>query len=512
MESIVKRVGLFIAIITLLIAFPLWADVKLPAIIGDNMVLQQDTDATIWGWAQPGEKVAVVPTWNDKKTDTVANENGKWNAVIKTPKAGGPYTISIKGNNAIKLKNVLVGEVWICSGQSNMDMPMKGWDKQPIHGGEQDIASSKNPSIRLFIVGKKLSDTPLEDLDGAWMECTPETVKEFSAVGYYFGRKVNAETGFPVGMIHSAWGGTLAQPWMRIEFMKNDDYLKPLLDWYRDQYWLWEQECQKAEKEQKPKPQPQGGARPQDKASSIYNAMIAPMTNMVIKGAIWYQGESNAGNGYLYRDLFPTLIQNWRCDFRNFQMPFYFVQLASYTDHKPGEPVTAYRGQPRNHCWAELREAQLMTNTMKHTGMAVAIDIGQTNNIHPGNKKDVGERLARWALAKDYGKEIDYSGPLYAGYRIEGNKIRVFFDYVGDGLVFKEDKAKGFAVAGQDRQFVWADAEIDGSTVLVSSEDVKNPVSIRYAWDIDPETCLYNTANLPASPFRTDDWKEVVLP
>ena len=512
MVSIVKRIGLFISAIIMLSTSSLWADVKLPAILGDNMVLQQNTDVTIWGWAQPGEKIAVIPDWSSKETDTMTDDSGKWNAVIKTPKAGGPYSISIKGNNTIELKNVLIGEVWICSGQSNMDMPMKGWGKQPIHGGREDIANAANPSIRLFIVDKALSDTPKDDLGGRWTECTPETVREFSAVGYYFGRKVNAETGYPIGMIHSAWGGTCAQPWIRIECMNNDDYLKTLLDWYRDQHWLWEQECQKAEKEQKPKPQPQGGARPQDKPSAIYNAMIAPMTNMVIKGAIWYQGESNAGNGYLYRDLFPTLIQNWRCDFKNFQMPFYFVQLANYTDHKPGEPVTAYRGQPRNHCWAELREAQLMTNSMKHTGMAVTIDIGETNNIHPGNKKDVGERLARWALAKDYGKNVAYSGPLYTGYRIEDNKVRVCFDYAENGLIFKDGTAKGFAVAGKDCQFVWADAEIDGSTVLVSSKEVKSPVSVRYAWDLDPDISLYNIENLPASPFRTDDWKSVVLP
>jgi sialate O-acetylesterase len=239
--------------------------------------------------------------------------------------------------------------------------------------------------------------------------------------------------------------------------------------------------------------------------------MIAPIANMTIKGVIWYQGETDTGASYSYRDIFPTMIKNWRCDFNNLAMPFYFVQLASFTTHRPGVKVDPYRGQPRDDGLAELREAQLMTNSLKNTGMAVTIDIGETNNVHPGNKKDVGERLARWALAKDYEKNIDYSGPLYAGYRIEGDKIRIVLNYAESGLVFKDGEAKGFAIAGTDRKFVWADAQIDGTTIIVSSENVKKPVAVRYAWDCDPENCLYNKANLPASPFRTDDWNGVTF-
>jgi sialate O-acetylesterase len=235
--------------------------------------------------------------------------------------------------------------------------------------------------------------------------------------------------------------------------------------------------------------------------------MIAPITDMTIKGTIWYQGEGNAGRSYQYRRLFPTMINNWRCDFDNPQMPFYFVQLAGFYTHKPGEEVDVYKGEPREDGWAELREAQLMTCDHKNNGMAVAIDIGEANNIHPGNKKDVGERLALWALAKDYDQDITYSGPLYLGYMIEGDKIRIKFKHADAGLAAKDGEPKGFAIAGSDKKFVWADAVIDGSDIVVSSDQVKEPVAVRYAWDIYPECNIYNAQGLPASPFRTDQWE-----
>ena len=502
-----KKVILNVLMIILFIPSFIIADVELPAIISDNMVLQQDTNVTIWGWGQPGEKITICPDWYcSGQTDVpcvITKSDGTWKIHVRTPKAGGPYTIKITGNNTIEVKNVLIGEVWICSGQSNMEMPMK----DRIQGGPEDIACSANKSIRLFVVARELSDTPLDNLSGRWVECSPKTVRDFSAVGYYFGRNIYTETGYPVGMIQSAWGGTIAEAWMRIDYLKNDDNLKRHLDWYNGLLEQWKKDCLQAEKEHKPKPEKQGGIRPQNEPSAIYNAMIAPITNMTIKGVIWYQGESNAGNPDLYRDTFPTLITNWRCDFRNFQMPFYFVQLASYTTHKPGTLVEPYRGEPRNHNWAALREAQLMTNALKNTGMAVTIDIGESNTIHPKDKKDVGERLALWALAKNYDKDIEYSGPLYQGYWIEGEKIRIAFSCAESGLVFKDGKVRGFAIAGKDKQFVWADAEIDGTTILVFSAKIKQPVAVRYAWDIDPEICLYNKAYLPASPFRTDDWK-----
>ena len=512
---VIRKRIIFVVIAIITFASTLNADVTLPNIIGSNMVLQQDTLVKIWGWANPGESIIIQTSWLDKSDPeykTIANENGKWLLKIKTPKAGGPYNVSIKGDNFIELNNILIGEVWLCSGQSNMDMPMKGWKNQPIEGAPNDIANSANKSIRLFIVDKKLANSPLDTIGGQWVECTPETLKDFSAAGYYFASKLNAETKYPVGAIHSAWGGTVAQAWMRIDYLSTDDYLMPLVDWYYNTNRDWEKACQVAEQNNQPKPSKPGGINSANEPSALYNGMIAPINNLTIKGVIWYQGESNVGNSFLYRKMFPKLIQNWRCDFHNNKMPFYFVQIASFSEHKPGQQVTPYRGTPRDHGWAHLREAQFMTCSMKNTGMAVTIDIGQTNNIHPANKKEVGRRLALWALTKDYGMDLDYSGPLYAGYRIEGDKIRIYFDYAEDGLVFRDGVAKGFAIAGHNQHFVWADAVIDGSTVLVFSNQIKEPKSVRYAWDVDPEICLFNKANLPASPFRTDDWKEVVNP
>lgn len=503
----------------LLISPFLLADVRLPSIIGNNMALQQSAEVTVWGWADPSEKVSVKGSWQSSRDAVaLADNDGKWTVKIKTPKAGGPYALTIKGKNEIKLKNIIIGEVWLCSGQSNMAIAMGSGGKEPIHGGPEDIKNSANKSIRLFKLQTIepwvpiTAESPSDDVIGSWVECSPEAVQHFSAVGYYFGRKINSETGYPVGLIDSSWGGTAAQAWMRVGFISNDDNLSPMIDKYDAAFSKWQEACVEAEKNQQPTPtRRQGGVRPEDKPASLYNSMIAPLINFSIKGTIWYQGESNSGVAYLYRDLFPTLIRNWRCDFNNLEMPFYFVQLASYTTHKPGEEVQPYRGEPRDNNWAELREAQLMTNSLKNTGMAVTIDIGESNNIHPGNKKDVGERLALWALAKDYNKDVAYSGPLYAGYNIEGDRIRITFSYADGGIKFKDGKAKGFAIVGKDRKFVWADAKIEGETVVVSSEAVKEPVAVRYAWDKDPEISLYNNADLPASPFRTDDWHGVTF-
>jgi len=489
------------------------ADVKLPSIISDNMVLQQNCEVNFWGSADPGETIYISPGWSRDNVTVlsmaVANDKGKWFTTFRTPQAGGPYDIRIKGNNNLVIKNVLIGEIWLCSGQSNMEMPMKGWEKQPVYGADEDIKNADNSSIRFFTVPKRTADKPQTDVNSQWIECTQQTVKDFSAVGYYFGREINRKTAFPVGLIFSAWGGTVAEAWTREEFIENDDELSVIIGVYKKLYSDWEKTATMAEKENKPKPQLPFRANAWDKTSVLYNAMIAPLLNMTIKGVIWYQGESNAQRAYQYRQLLPTMIFNWRCDFNNFEMPFYFVQIAGYVEHSPGTEVTIYKGKPRESDWAELREAQFMTSSLKNTGMAVAIDLGEANNVHLAKKNDVGNRLALWALAKNYGKDIEYSGPLYSGYCIEGDRIRVFFSHADDGLFAKDGRLKGFTVSGKDRKFVWADAQIDGRTVLVSSHDTKEPVAVRYAWDIYPECNLYNTRGLPASPFRTDHWQGV---
>jgi sialate O-acetylesterase len=470
-----------------------FGNIKLPSIIGDNMLMQQDTDVKIWGWATSGEEIVISPSWANQKEQTIADEQGYWSTKIKTLKASTKtYSIEIKGKNTIELQNIIFGELWLCSGQSNMAMPMKGQTNMPIKGGEEDIANSENTNIRLFKIENQLSEQPLDDVKGEWVECNRQTLPDFSAVGYYFGREINKQTSMPVGLIDCTWGGTKAQGWTRMDYMANSDSLTYFLDDYKQMEASWTQE--QKQKLQRYKP------------SVLYNGMVAPITNMTIKGVIWYQGEGNGAQGYQYRELFPTLIKNWRCDFNNFEMPFYFVQLANHTFHNPTKEVKPYRGEPAESGWAYVREAQLMTNEMKNTGMAVAIDLGESNNIHPSNKKDVGCRLALWALAKDYGNDVSYSGPLYAGYSIENDRIRIYFKYSKNGFILKDGEPKGFAIAANDRKFIWADAEIDGETVLVYSDKIKNPVAVRYGWAMDPEISLYGKNNLPASPFRTDDW------
>ena len=464
----------------------------MPALLSDNMVLQQGTNVRIWGWANPGEVITIKPDWpNAKSQKTTADNIGNWSLKINTPTAGGPYSMSVQGKNKINISNILIGEVWVCSGQSNMGMKLKGGSgDQYVIDSEKDIASSENKMIRLFTVKCKYADAPKQDVEGQWVLCEPETAKEFSAVGYHFGREVNRQINQPVGMIHSSWGGTKIEAWIRKDYMQQDDELRDVFPWHDTKLAKWKDTCAAAEAENKDKPEMPYDIRPCNFPSVLYNAMIAPITPMTVQGTIWYQGESNSGRDRQYRKLFPTMINNWRCDFNNYNMPFYFVQLAAF----------------HNARFIGIRDAQLRTSRMNNTGMAVIIDVSDIYRIHPPDKKNVGKRLAYWALAKDYGKEIPYSGPLYTGYQIEGETIRVFFDYAADGIVAKDGKVTGFTIADKDRKFVEAKAVIEGDSVVVSSDAVKEPVAVRYGWDAKFQGCLYNKAKLPASPFRTDDW------
>jgi len=499
------------------------ADIKLPAMISDNMVLQQKTAAPLWGWAEPGEKVTVKGNWSWLWGKSVyADKDGKWFVKLKTPSAGGPYTISFKGNNSITLSNVLIGEVWMCSGQSNM-----GWPVVMSLNADQEIKDANYPNLRLLTVPTKTAATPQSDCVASWTSCSPKTVPHFSAVAYFFGRYLHKELNIPIGLIHTSWGGTPAESWTKDEVLRSSEELMPIIDRYaaalknlpaamqeyNKQLKAWEIAAKQAKSENKKPPLrpnlPLGPDHPHS-PSVLYNAMISPLIPYAVKGAIWYQGESNAGRAYQYRTLFPAMISNWRDDWQQ-DFTFLFVQLASLSRHAPQETVVPQKGLPKEDAWAELREAQLMALNLKKTGMAVAIDIGSTNDIHPKNKQDVGKRLALWALAKDYGKDIVCSGPLYKSMKIENDKIHISFDHVADGLVAKGDTLDGFAIAAADKKFVWADAHIDGDNVVVSSKDVPNPVAVRYAWDIYPFCNLFNKAGLPASPFRTDDWPCVTL-
>ena len=645
------------SLITLLILFftlSISAKIELPAIFTDNMVLQQQTNAPIWGIATPKKTVEIITSWDKKSYTAIADENGKWKTFLNTPIAGGPYSISISDEKKVELKNILIGEVWICSGQSNMEMPLAGWGK--INNYKEEIEAANHPNIRLLQVEKKTSITPEEDLsveNGGWQVCSPATIANFSSTAYFFGRNLNQNLdNTPIGLINTSWGGTIAEAWTSAGSLENmPDFRQALKDiqdtnteslkltheeWDKqfeltdsgiqngtaiwaasdlnDNDWktmnlpcMWEENGlpgldgivwfrkeisirpdmqnkdlelsignvddndityfngvqvgatigygidrkyrvpKKLVKEgkavitirvtdtgggggfdsqaqnmylksdksgtislasewrykvavdtRKLAPKPKSLNDP-NRVSVLYNAMIHPIIPFAIKGAIWYQGEANADRAYQYRELLPLMIRDWRKQW-NQDFPFYLVQLANFMEIQK-EPA-------QQSGWAELREAQLQTLHLDNTGIAIITDIGDARDIHPKNKQDVGIRLALAARANTYKQNISYSGPIYQSYKIEGNKIRISFNHTNNGLKGKNgEPLKGFAIAGSDHQFHWAEAVIDGNEIVVSSPNVTFPVAVRYAWANNPIGNLFNGAGLPASPFRTDDWK-----
>jgi sialate O-acetylesterase len=657
---------LFASLITLSFIATASAEVRVPSVIGDNMVLQQGKQVRIWGWANPKDRVTVEIA--GKKASAITDDSGRWQTMIGPLKAGGPFTLNIAGSNTLSFKNILVGEVWVCSGQSNMEWPLVN-----TKNGAETVAQANFPEIRLFTVQKSTSSSPLDDVKGHWVVTTPEQAGQFSAVGYFFGRELHQKLKVPVGLIHTSWGGTPAEAWTSRDALASVSDLQPILDRYQEglkdlpqrqqdfqrrlaewtQKNLYTDEGNKGEglgyadpknntsdwasmnlpqfvetagikmdgaiwfrreidvppswvgkalklnlatiddydvtyfngtrvgsigsetpnsymvprhytvpaelvktgpnviavrvfdsageggfgagkmtigpvgsndadlisltgpwnykvELQLPPKSPDWGSRPeapgptnQNSPSVLYNAMIAPLIPMTIRGAIWYQGESNAGRAYQYRTLFPLMIRNWRSAWNEGDFPFYFVQLANFQPVKP---------DPDDSEWAELREAQTMTLREPQTGMAVIIDIGEAKDIHPRNKADVGHRLALWALANTYNQKIEYAGPIFSSFKVEGDKIRVRFTHVGGGLKTSDGGApKGFAIAGDDHKFVWADARIEGDEVVVWSSSVGKPVAVRYAWADNPICNLYNKLDLPASPFRSDDWPGVTV-
>lgn len=479
------------------------ADVKLPDLISEGMVLQQQTPVRIYGKADPNEAVTVEIQGQTGKAK--ANNEGEWAVVLRPLKAGGPYTLDVKGKNAISLKSVFVGEVWVCGGQSNME-----WVLKNAFEGDKAIAASANPNIHLLMVPKKRSDTPLKDVTTKWEECGPTTVPNFSAVGYYFGRDLQKQLNVPIGLIASYWGGTPAESWTREQFLTADSQLKSIVDTYPAAKARLDKQLEqfpalaaKAKADGKPAPRKPNLWR----YSELYNAMIAPLTPYTIRGVIWYQGESNAGKADEYRKLFPTMIENWRKDWGISDMPFLLVQLA---------PYMKINTEPEDTPWAHLREAQLYsTQIMKNVGMAVITDVGDAGNIHPTHKEPVGQRLALLARNIAYKEKIVANGPLYKSMEVQGNKVLLHFSSVGGGLMAKEidsngmpvpgGKLVGFSIAGEDGKFVWADAVIQGKdTVVVSSSAVTEPKAVRYGWANYPIVNLWNKEGLPASPFRTD--------
>ena len=478
----------------------LLADVKLPAVISDHMVIQREMPARIWGWAEPGEAVSLE--FQGQKVTGKADGAGKWALYLMPLKEGGPSELTVSGKNTLAVHDVLVGEVWIGSGQSNMAFTVNRTDH-----AEQEIAAANYPQIRMFTVRRKVSDTPLDDVEGSWELCAPENVPRFSAVGYFFARDLHQRLHVPVGFIHTSWGGTPAQSWVSHQALENEPALKFIIsDWQKtlDNYPArqeqhekalerWKQNAAAARAEGKQAP-PQPGLPPgpghQNTPGGLYNAMIAPITPYTMRGATWYQGEANASaaHAYAYRRLFRLMIEDWRQAWGQGDFPFLFVQLANYK---------------ANPYWPLLRESQTNTLELRNTGMAVIIDIGNSHDIHPTDKQDVGLRLALAARATVYGEKIEYSGPMFRSLGMEGNRLRLWFDHTGGGLAARGGgELTGFMIAGRDGNFVPAEAKIEGKTILVSSASVSEPAAVRYAWADDPVCNLVNQEGLPASPFR----------
>lgn len=482
------------------------ADVTLPNIFGEHMVLQRGQKNKVWGKAAAGEEVTVSIASQSHKAK--AGADGGWSVMLDPLEVGEPLTLTIKGKNEIKFGDVLVGEVWICSGQSNMQ-----WSVNAANDPDLEKAAAKHPKLRMINFPQIGTQEPIwSHPDRQWQVCTPENVGNWSAVGYFFGRQLHRTLDVPVGMINNAWGGSAAEAWVNRDLLTKTPSMQPLIERWMLNEKLFTDLSGKTDLNEDQKKQlaglqnlMRGNARP----ANIYNGVLSSHIGYGIRGAIWYQGESNAGRAYQYRDLFPLMIQNWRDEWGQGDFPFYWVQLADFKGEKP---------EPADSDWAELREAQTMTmKRLKNTGEAVIIDIGEGKDIHPKNKVDVGRRLARWALAETYKVPgIAARSPLYKSMEKSGNKIVLTFENVAAApnawRPFDVAEPRGFAIAGADKKFVWASAKIlpDGR-IEVWSDKVSEPASVRYGWADNPVVNMYSIAGLPLTPFRTDDWPGVTI-
>lgn len=488
------------------------ADVRMPAIFSDHMVLQQGKTVNVWGWAAEGETVTV--TFDGQRVITTA-QNGKWSVVLKNLSASdAPKTLTIDGINRVAFEDVLVGEVWVCSGQSNM-----AWQMHQSHEPADVIKNSYNKNLRLFTVERKKSQEPLADLDQphmgkyGWNVASDQSVHTFSAVAYYFGAALQASLEVPVGLIHTSWGGSPAEAWTSRDALEKS-YPEILESYaaqeaaYAKNLAAWNEKVATAKKEKK---KVQGSApRAPWIPSELYNGMIAPLIPYTIKGAIWYQGESNAGRAWQYRSLFPDMIKNWWGNWGQGPFPFLAVQLAPYDKKHSMEEITK---EPRtDSTWAVLREAQLLATKDRNVGMAVITDVGEKDDIHPKKKKEVGDRLALAARGIAYKEKITYSGPVYKSMKVRKGQVTLTFNHIGSGLMVKGDKLTGFSIAGEDQKFVWADAVIDGKNVIVSHPSIEKPEAVRFGWADFPIVNLFNEEGLPATPFRTDDWQVETQP
>jgi sialate O-acetylesterase len=501
--------------------FPLaWlmAELRTPAVIGNHMVLQQNHLNPIWGWDKPNTAIEVKISGQSHKT--VSDTKGYWRVTLSPMKAStSPKVMSIQGSSSLTYENILVGEVWLCSGQSNM-----GWSVGKSDDQDLESMSAKHPYLRLISVPNVGTQEPQDDFDGKWEEATPETAINFSAVGYFFGRRLHQILDIPVGLIDNAWGGSSCEAWIPRDRLHKLAVAKPYMDeWktteetfdfpklqkaYDEKLKVWQEKAAAARKAGKPAP----GGRPrfprnqmtgQHRPANLYNGVLNPIIGYGIKGAIWYQGESNANRAHAYREVFPLMIQSWRDAWKQGDFPFYWVQLADFQSEMD---------EPINENWPELREAQTLTlDKLKNVGEAVIIDVGEGRDIHPRNKQTVANRLLRHALVKDYEYDIPHQSPRYKDLQIKGSKVTVTFDHVGSGLYcFDTREPVGFAICGKDQKFVWADAKLMGKDkVEVWSDKIKEPIAVRYAWMNNPVCNLFRkdgSVTLPVTPFRTDNF------
>ena len=475
----IKFVQFNVLITVLIFTFNIstFAQIHLPSFISDNMVLQQKFEAPIWGWANPGTHISITPSWDNTNYQTSADYSGNWIIKVATPSAGGPYSIIINKDTLI---NVMIGEVWVCSGQSNMQRAM-----YKTENAEEEIQNANYPDIRLFYAARDNARSPNKDVYGQWDECTPKVDSTFSAVAYYFGRELYKELQVPIGLLHFSWGGSTVQAWTNPEVLKTTPEGRFYLERFKEKI--------------KNTPPGEIPRNYRDPGANFYG-LISPLIPYGIRGVIWYQGENNVFEHQLYRNSFETMIKDWRDEWGEGRFSILFCTACSI------QLFTKIVG-------AALRDAQRRSLDIPNTGMVVTLDIGNPADIHPKDKLDVGKRLSLWALAKTYGKEnIVYSGPIYKSMKIEGNKIRISFDYVGSGLYCKGDTLTYFTIAGNDKVFHPANAIIDKNTILVSSDEVKNPVAVRFAFENTDEPNLFNKEGLPASTFRTDKWDIITLP
>ena len=499
MNKYARAIWLGLATLALLIT-DAPAEVKPHGLFGDGCILQQGMPVPVWGTARDGEKVTVK--FQGQEISTVAKD-GRWMVKLKPLKAGGPFTLTIFGDNTVTLDNVLIGEVWLCSGQSNMGFKLNRADN-----AAGAIAAAGDSQLRLFSVPRAAADAPRTDVDGVWKESSPSTASNFSAVAYFFGRDLRRALKVPVGLIDSSVGGTPAEAWTSSGALESDPELRRVLDQHAESVKEFDSKKAKAQNEkslaryrarvaeaeanhQSPPRKPKSVGDPSQSSkrpAGLYNAMIAPLQPYALRGAIWYQGEANSGRAAQYQKLFPAMIQDWRDAWGQKSFPFLFVQIAPYERMTP-----------------EIREAQfLASKRVPDTALAVTVDVGEATDIHPTKKEPVGARLALAARAVAYGEKVEYSGPVYESFKVSGERLVLTFSHVGGGLMAKGGVLKGFTIAGADGKFVPSDAKINGDRILVSSPAVPKPVAVRYGWENVPDVNLFNREGLPASPFRTD--------